>query len=280
MMIKSPLRYPGGKNRIAPFLSTLFPDYDSFYEPFVGGGSVFIHEMQQRPDASFSVNDWYGDLVVFWSNLKTDHKELVEKVRQIHDWFDDGRLLFNLCKHDFFRPALKFFILNRITFSGTIESGGYSQNAFEKRFTESCIERLDKLGDLLSERYFFAHRRQYDDYINNCIFKNSGTFVYLDPPYMLKKEKNCLYGKKGDLHRNFDHSNFATLMHSKQSTFNWLITLNDCPEIREMFDWANIYPLTVQYGMNNYKKEKCESGAELIITNYENAELCKLRVAE
>jgi DNA adenine methylase len=69
-------------------------------------------------------------------------------------------------------------------------------------------------------------------------------------------------------------------MHSKQSTFNWLITLNDCPEIREMFSWANIYPLTVQYGMNNYKQEKCESGAELIITNYENDELRKLRVAE
>jgi DNA adenine methylase len=42
-MIKSPLRYPGGKSRSVDLISKIIPDFDEFREPFLGGGSIFIH---------------------------------------------------------------------------------------------------------------------------------------------------------------------------------------------------------------------------------------------
>ncbi|MFO0142327.1 MAG: DNA adenine methylase, partial [Aphanizomenon sp.] len=50
---------------------------------------------------------------------------------------------------------------------------------------------------------------------------------------------------------------------------NWLITYDNCPEIRENFQWANITEWELQYGMNNYKQKKAEKGQELFISNYE-----------
>ena len=52
-MIKSPLRYPGGKSRAVKIISSLIPDYSEFREPFVGGGSVFIHQKQLHPNSKF-----------------------------------------------------------------------------------------------------------------------------------------------------------------------------------------------------------------------------------
>ena len=49
----------------------------------------------------------------------------------------------------------------------------------------------------------------------------------------------------------------------------WLITYDDNPDIRDLFDFANIYEWELQYGMNNYKQEKAEKGQELFISNYE-----------
>ena len=45
-MIKSPLRYPGGKSRAVKFIAPLIPEFDEYREPFIGGGSVFIYLKQ------------------------------------------------------------------------------------------------------------------------------------------------------------------------------------------------------------------------------------------
>ena len=76
-----------------------------------------------------------------------------------------------------------------------------------------------------------------------------------------------MYGKKGDLHIGFDHQRLAQIL--KQCPHNWLITYDDCQEIRENFQWANIIEWELQYGMNNYKQKKAEKGQELFISNYE-----------
>ncbi len=52
-MIKSPLRYPGGKSKAIKQISKLIPQFDEFREPFVGGGSVFIYLKQKYPHKIF-----------------------------------------------------------------------------------------------------------------------------------------------------------------------------------------------------------------------------------
>jgi DNA adenine methylase len=87
----------------------------------------------------------------------------------------------------------------------------------------------------------------------------------LDPPYY-STTKSKLYGKNGELHLKFDHERFANNM--KKCKHLWLITYDDCTEIRRLFNFAYIYPWELQYGMNNYKQKNAKKGKELFITNY------------
>ena len=168
-----------------------------------------------------------------------------------------------------FERAVRFFVLNRITFSGVVESGGYSQHAFEGRFTESSIERVAKMGNIL-EGVKITHL----DYRELLKDGNKEVFTFLDPPYF-KATKSRLYGKNGILHTEFNHDDFAREV--KKCKHSWLITYDDSPEIRKNFSLAHVYEWELQYGMNNYKQGKAEKGNELFISNYELAVKTKSR---
>ena len=71
---------------------------------------------------------------------------------------------------------------------------------------------------------------------------------------------------RGSLHTGFDHAQFAENM--KKCQHKWLITYDDSPVIRELFDFAEIQEWTLQYGMNNYRKATAAKGKELFIKNY------------
>ncbi|MBE9249271.1 DNA adenine methylase [Dolichospermum sp. LEGE 00240] len=268
-MIKSPLRYPGGKSRAIKSIAECLPEkFSEFREPFVGGGSVFIYLKQKFPSLKISINDLNPELFLFWHLAKSDLSKLVSAVRQVKENSQDGKLLFAELAHvnvntlSDLERAVRFFVLNRITFSGTIESGGFSLESFQKRFTNSSIDRLEKLENILTQDIQVTNL-DYSHLINE---PGKEVFIFLDPPYV-KAEKSKLYGKKGDLHTGFDHQKFAEIL--KQCPHNWLITYDDCPEIRENFKWANIIAWELQYGMNNYKQKKAEKGKELFISNYQ-----------
>ena len=266
-MFKSPLRYPGGKqkaiNQIANYIPSTFQE---FREPFVGGGSVFFYILQKYPSMSCWINDFNQELYYFWNQVQTNLQKLVEEVWKIKNETVDGRILFESLvaqDTDIMSPlerAIRFFVLNRITFSGTIESGGYSNASFIGRFTDSSIERLTAL-----DKCFLNTHITNFDYSALLEANGEDVFIFLDPPY-LSKTKSRLYGKKGNLHTGFDHSGFAK--HMSECPHKWLITYDDCDEIREYFSFAYIYDWELQYGMNNYKQEKAKKGKELFITNY------------
>jgi DNA adenine methylase len=276
--IKSPLRYPGGKSRAIQQMKYLLPnDFEEYREPFVGGGSFFIYLKRKRPNLKIWINDLNSELFYFWKYAQIDSKELANEVMRVKKERRDGQNLFDeLTRIDIrslteFERAVRFFILNRITFSGVVESGGYSQLAFESRFTDSSIARVAKIGHLLE-----GIRITNLDYRE--LLSNGGreVFTFLDPPYF-KATKSRLYGKNGILHTGFDHNGFADEM--KKCKHSWLITYDDSPEIRKNFSFAKIYEWELQYGMNNYKQGKAEKGNELFITNYELPKLSRKREA-
>lgn len=272
--IKSPLRYPGGKSRAIQQMKYLLPkELEEYREPFVGGGSFFIYIKQKYPKLKIWINDLNPELYYFWKHAQVDSEKLAREVLKIKTERLDGQKLFDeMVKVDVnslteFERAVRFFVLNRITFSGVVESGGYSQLAFEGRFTESSITRVAKLGQLL-EGIKITHL----DYRELLVNGDKEVFTFLDPPYF-KATKSKLYGKNGILHTGFNHAEFAHEM--KKCKHSWLITYDDSPEIRENFPFAKIYEWELQYGMNNYKKAKAEKGNELFISNYELPKLSK-----
>ncbi len=266
--IKSPLRYPGGKQKAITQIIPHIPEKISEYrEPFIGGGSVFlaIKQLFESQIKTYWINDLNFDLYCFWVAAQNEIEKLVEQVKEIKANNTDGKELFKQLTADDsqrseFERAVRFFVLNRITFSGTVDSGGYSQQAFEKRFTDSSIERLLKLAGCLNSVIITNQ-----DYENVVLKEGKDVFIFLDPPYLIAT-KSKLYGRKGSLHTAFDHQRFAEIM--KKCPHKWLITYDDSPEIRELFSFANITEWTLQYGMNNYKQTSAAKGQELFIKNY------------
>ncbi len=269
--IKSPLRYPGGKSRAVSQIAGYIPtDFSEYREPFLGGGSVFLYIRQKFPNMKFWINDLNYDLYCFWKYAQMSCKELVSEIKKIKQEYKNGRELFeeftnaDVTNLSEFERAVRFFVLNRITFSGTVDSGGYSQKAFEGRFTDSSIERVALLENMLE-----GIKITNSDYRE--LLKESGedVFLFLDPPYF-STVKSRLYGKNGILHTSFDHNEFSQEL--KSCDHRWLITYDDSPEIRKNFSFANIYEWQLQYGMNNYKQKYAVKGNELFISNYKSGQ--------
>jgi DNA adenine methylase len=266
-MIKSPLRYPGGKSKAINKIVQYLPEnFSEFREPFVGGGSVFIYIRQINPKVKIWINDLNYDLYCFWKYAQLETNSLVERISTIKESMTDGRRLFDSYREvdeniSEFERAVRFFILNRITFSGTVDSGGYSELAYKTRFTSTSVSRVKLLGSLLE-----GVKITNLDYREVLKQDGEGVFIFLDPPY-LTATKSRLYGKNGDLHTGFDHVEFSQVM--KRTQHKWLITYDDSIEIRNNFTFANIYEWELQYGMNNYKQNNAAIGKELFISNYQ-----------
>jgi len=264
-MIKSPLRYPGGKSRAVETIAKLIPDFEEFREPFLGGGSVFVYVKQRYPNKKYWVNDLYSELYKFWTMTQKDVNALIDKVYQWREQYSIGKELFqflnkNLTHFNDLEKAAAFFIFNRVTFSGTTLSGGYSESAFTGRFTESSIKRLNDLAKVINGTTITNY--DYEDVVKK---EGENVFIFLDPPYY-SATKSALYGKNGNLHKSFDHRRFAENM--KKCKHKWLITYDDSEYIRSLFSFANIIPWNLTYGMRNINENSDQTGKELFISNY------------
>jgi DNA adenine methylase len=93
-MIKSPLRYPGGKSRAINLISTLIPIYDEFREPFVGGGSLFVYLKQKFPNRKYWINDLHFSLYKFWEKCQTNVDDIIDQIIKWKNEFETGKELY------------------------------------------------------------------------------------------------------------------------------------------------------------------------------------------
>lgn len=265
-MIRTPLRYPGGKSKALRSIAERLPkSFEEFREPFVGGGSVFLYARQHHPEARFWINDFYEPLFLFWKHLRDHPEEVLAQVRTWKSTYSDGRALHALLTSDRgewseVERAAAFFVLNRITFSGTSDSGGYSNQAFLKRFTDSSIERAERVAPLLQ-----GVRITRLDYEEVVLAPGKDVFLFLDPPYH-SATTSALYGRNGHLHKAFDHERFAEVM--RRCPHRWLITYDDSPYIRQLFSFARIREWKLTYGMRNVTPTPNQRATEIFVSNF------------
>ena len=266
---KSPLRYPGGKQKAISQIAKMFPAKALEYrEPMVGGGSVYLHARSIGFAQKYWINDKFKELIAFWqtvqhqsdcSRLQRELEQLRSKFKnadKIKQYFLKSRLEEPIDKY---RAAFLFFFFNRVTFSGTTRAGGFSSSASVSRFTASSIIRLAAMPEALRDTKITS-----TDFAKVIQAAGRDVFLFLDPPYFTA---NKLYGKNGRLH-DFDHEMLASLL--KKTKHRFLLTYDDCAEIRQLYKWANIHEWQLQYGMNNCSADNLSKiGSELFICNYE-----------
>lgn len=265
--MKSPLTYPGGKSKALKHILPVIPaKFTEYREPFLGGASVYLGLRQEKRMLKSWVNDLNTDIFYFWCTVRDKLPALVSKVQKYYDEYKngDGKLLYDYLKagsfNTKFERAARFFVLNRITFSGLGDAGGFSKERFDKRFTQSSIDNLAAL-----KGGFYITKITGLNYAELLLAKGKDVFIYLDPPYLSNK-KSRLYGNRGTLHVDFNHAELAEQL--KTCNHRWLLSYDNTPEILNLYSFANITLIDLQYGMNNVYKEVAPIGKELLIRNY------------
>jgi DNA adenine methylase len=239
---RSPLRYPGGKTRAIDYISQFFPaDMEELLSPFLGGGSIELATAAKN--ITVYAYDVFTPLVEFWQCLLKQPYALADEVEKYFPLSKEAFYTLQQTQTIFktkLQRAAVYYVLNRSSFSGSTLSGGMSPE--HPRFTQTAIERIRGFNNpnILVKKADFK----------TSLEEHPSVFAYLDPPYLIK---SSLYGKKGDAHKDFNHVGLATLLHKRK---RWILSYNDCDEIRKLYKNFHLMVPNWKYGMSNDKSSK------------------------
>lgn len=254
--MKSPLRYPGGKTRAVHHITPYFPKIETLVSPFFGGGSIEISQLEKG--VTVKGYDVFEPLVTFWKYLISDPVQLHQMVSDLHPMSKEDFVRYRKANPSMagLEQAAVFYALNRCSFSGSTLSGGMSKG--HARFNQSNMETLLRFnGEGLSVEVM--------DY-RESLARHSKEFLYLDPPYLLKKKANKLYGVAGSTHRDFNHDDLFELLKDRP---NWIMSYNSGSEILKRYaDFPMAFPKW------NYAMSKDKASREVLILSKDLAASC------
>ncbi len=253
--IKTCLRYPGGKfygfKVIAPFLKV---PHTEFREVFVGGASVFLGKDLVKTNW---INDKDKELITFY-NVISDKNKLNNFLKLIENEIASRERHAEVLK---FEPktdieeAFKYFYLNRTSFSGIMHKPrwGYAlgSSVTPDRWIDLILPVAEKLSSAKITNLDFRKIIEKDS--------SNDVLLYLDPPYF--KASKSIYKNE------FTHQDHLDLMNLlKKTKFKFILSYENCHEIKDMYSWAKIHETSFTYFMSEARRQ---NGSELIITNFD-----------
>jgi len=264
------LRYPGSKRLslrlLAPYLRWLVEGATSFVEPFIGAGTITVWLAQQHPDLCIIASDKDSFVAAFWqviSSTADDARRLcaaldVNPSLAYFDWMRE-RMSEPGCL-DAIQKAAFAVQSSRFTYSGIQEGGpfgGRHQSGSMKigsRYNVAALcSGIVALHGLLSGS-FTAHQADAVEFIS----QHGDVAGYFDPPYV---------DKGGRLYRiNMSREEHASLAQALRNRTRWVVTYDDHPLVRTVYDWAQIDEYPVRYGGSRAKNDCWRDNVELVIT--------------
>ena len=226
----SPLRYPGGKNCIFPFVSKLFHENEligsSYAEPYAGGGGLALRLLFEEYVDRIYLNDLDRSIYAFWLAVLTRTDALCDWIDRVDVSMTSWRIYKEIQQSapeaDLFDLAKSTFFLNRTNVSGVIMGGvigGREQLGkfkIDARFNKgdliARIRRISRFKDRIA-----LSNLDGISFVRKIDAKPESVFIYLDPPY---------FQKGADLYMNFyvdsDHRRLANFVHKMKK--RWMIS--------------------------------------------------------
>lgn len=259
----SPLRYPGGKAKLAPwFIKLMRENHISggrYIEPYAGGSGVALHLLITGIVNHIHINDYDTGIYLFWKHVVEHPNDLVKLIQDtpvtIEEWHTQREVLKNPIDHSETEIAFSTFFLNRTNRSGIIkggviggagQTGKYKINArynknelcqrilriasFRKFINITCLDSLCLLDELANHH-------------------DKRSLIYLDPPYYQKGQGLYL-----NAYTDEDHAAIAKKI--KELNRPWVLTYDNHPRIKELYQWTNEHQKDVRYSANQRRLEK------------------------
>jgi DNA adenine methylase len=185
------LRWAGGKNWFTKQIEDYLPkEFNNYYEPFLGGGSVFFYLKSKGliKNKAF-LSDSNKDLINTYKVLKNNSEPLFKVLKTHFDSEDEYYRMRNLIFEDPIEKAAQFLYLNKTSYNGIYRVNGMGKYnvPYGKRNLENLYdyEHLLRLSNLLNKTYFST-----SDFKTKCKQINQGDFAFIDPPYTVAHENN------------------------------------------------------------------------------------------
>ena len=283
----SPLRYPGGKVKLYPLVSSLIKKSNInntvYIEPFAGGAGLALSLLYNNDVDEIVINDYDKAVYSMWRAILTQSQKFIQLIQDtpvtIEEWYRQKNIY--LTQKDRYSLELGFatFFLNRANRSGIITAGpigGYEQNGNYKidvRFNKSdLIKRVQKIASYRDRIHLYNHdvRIFIKKYVPKYIDR---AFIYFDPPY---------YNKGKMLYKNFftdkDHKEIYGLV--QQLSCPWIVTYDNVKEIRDIYSNYSCWKFDLVYGVANsgLNSEILYISNEDLLPNEEERALIKINL--
>ena len=268
MNFYTPLRYPGGKGKVADYFKQIFKEnllYDGVYvEPYAGGAAVALSLLFNEYASKIIINDIDRSIYAFWHSVMNETDDFCKLIKDtpvtIDTWDEQKKIQKEKNKHSLLKVGFSTFFLNRTNRSGILNAGiigGRQQTGrwkIDVRYNKSVlINRIERIA---------LYKNKIELYNSDAVelVKDlrktlpAKTLFYFDPPYYIK-------GK--DLYLNYyeerDHEQIATEI-SKVNKQKWIVTYDNVQAIKQLY---NNYR-QVKYTLN-YSAAKATKGEEVMI---------------
>lgn len=236
----SPLRYPGGKNKLAAFIARICSDnniHGHYVEPYSGGASVALFLLLEGFVDHITINDMDRSLYAFWYAVLNHADELVDLIRDtpitVDEWRRQQQVQKNKETADILSLGFSTFYLNRTNRSGIISGGligGIGQQGnylMDCRFNkEALITRILRISEQSND--ITLYNLDALELMDTIDYPVDNTLVYFDPPY---------YNKASTLYLN----HYAPLDHQYVRDgigalpYLWVVSYDNTPEINQLY---------------------------------------------
>ena len=237
----SPLRYPGGKNCIFPFVSSLIAENGlvgcKYIEPYAGGAGLALRLLFEEFADKIIINDLDPLVHAFWTVCKDHPDRLIEWIEKtpisVATWQRCKEAIKRRNSEDHFSLATSFFFLNRTNVSGVLSGGiigGIRQTGnykIDARFNKvELIRKIEKIARFSSR--IEVTNLDGVDLIERYTAHTNRTFIYLDPPYYEKGSNLYLNAFKDS-----DHENLAKYVSTLSTP--WLLSYDNHSFITNLY---------------------------------------------
>ena len=237
----SPLRYPGGKAGIFPFVSKLFYENDliglNYAEPYAGGSGLALRLLAEGYVEKIFLNDIDISVYSFWKTVTSEPDRFCRWVRRVSvdvkRWKHYHKVIFDQNASEF-ELAQAFFFLNRTNVSGIIKGGGiiggFDQRGSYKidaRFNKpDLIHRIEVIADLAPR--IVLSKDDGITFLDQLDRKHEEVLIFLDPPY---------FCKGSNLYMNFytDKDHRLLSKHVSKLKKRWIVSYDNQPFIMNLF---------------------------------------------
>lgn len=256
----SPLRYPGGKTQLYPFVKEILKQNDllgeTYIEPFAGGAGLAIKLLLNNDVKRIIINDFDFAIYSIWYCILNYTDDFCQKIDQIEvsveEW-DRQRSIYFSKTESVFDMGFAAFYLNRTNRSGVIKGGmigGRGQSGeykIDARFNKSSlIEKIHSIAQY-KDKIIITNLDAASFLSNGLLNHYYKTFINFDPPYVVKGSQ--LYQNS---FTQQDHTTLSQLI--SKCRRKWIVTYDICPLVEELYGNFRKSQISVNYSASNSGK--------------------------